>query len=140
MKEIFEFKVFHRATAAALPGKSDEPSEETGCFIDLGRREEIHNQAMEHVNKIFYGKCYWNRIDNGIVSALLRIPSDEAIIKLVNHLSFTRDPNAPAELTAAQGLEIQADSEVVIIARSRQVYIELGCGCTAYHPIVLQVK
>jgi Protein of unknown function (DUF3435) len=35
----------------------------------------------------------------------------------MGHLSLTRDPNAPAEPTSAQRLEVQADPEIVVARR-----------------------
>jgi hypothetical protein len=51
------------------------------------------------VNGSIYEKSYRNQIvDAGIVSAFLETPLDEVIMKLMGHMSLTRDPNAPAEL------------------------------------------
>jgi hypothetical protein len=73
---------------------------------------------MGHVNGTIYEKSYRNQVvDCDIVSAFLETPSDEAVMKLMGHLSLTRDPNAPAEPTSAQRREIQADPDVVM-ARS----------------------
>ena len=73
---------------------------------------------MGHVNGTIYEKSYRNQVvDGDIVSAFLETPSDEAIMKLMGHLSLTRDPNAPAEPTSAQRREVQADPELVV-ARS----------------------
>jgi hypothetical protein len=70
---------------------------------------------MGHVNGTIYEKSYRNQVvDCDIVSAFLETPSDEAIMKLMGHLSLTRDPNAPAEPTSEQRLKVQADPEVVM--------------------------
>jgi hypothetical protein len=54
------------------------------------------------VNGSIYEKSYRNQvIDANIVSAFLETPSDEAIMKLMGHMSLTRDPNALAEPTSA---------------------------------------
>src|SRR5436190_23923599 len=54
---------------------------------------------MGHVNGAIYEKSYRNQIvDADIVSAFLETPSDEAIMKLMGHISLTRDPNAPLSL------------------------------------------
>jgi hypothetical protein len=69
--------------------------------------EKVRSQAMGHVNGSIYEKSYRNQvIDANIVSAFLEIPSDEALMKLMGHISLTRDPNAPAEPTSAQRREI----------------------------------
>jgi hypothetical protein len=76
--------------------------------------EEVRSQAMGHVNGSIYEKSYRNQIvDADIVSAFLETPSDEAIMKLMGHMSLTRDLNAPAEPTSAQRRQVQADIEVV---------------------------
>ena len=80
--------------------------------------EEVRSQAMGHVNGSIYEKSYRNQIvDADIVSAFLETPSDEAIMKLMGHISLTRDPNAPAEPTSAQRRQVQADLEVVAAKR-----------------------
>ena len=80
--------------------------------------EEVRSQAMGHVNGSIYEKSYRNQVvDADIVSAFLETPSDEALMKLMGHMSLTRDPNAPAEPTSAQRREIQADVEVVAAKR-----------------------
>lgn len=73
---------------------------------------------MGHVNGTIYEKSYRDQVvDADIVSAFLETPSDEAIMKLMGHLSLTRDPNAPAEPTSSQHLEVQADLEIVVARR-----------------------
>lgn len=54
---------------------------------------------------------------NGRVGAFLETPSDEALMKLIGHMSLTRDPNAPAEPTSAQRRQLQTDLEVVSAKR-----------------------
>ena len=119
MKEIFEFKMLRRGAAAALPGKFS-PSAQSGNPwppANLGA-EEVRSQAMGHVNGSTYEKSYRNQVvDTDIVSAFLETPSDKALMKLMGHMSLTRDPNAPAEPTSAQRREIQADVEVVAAKR-----------------------
>jgi Protein of unknown function (DUF3435) len=44
---------------------------------------------------------------------ILVTPSGDALMKLIGHMSLTRDPNAPAEPTSAQRREAQADLEVI---------------------------
>src|SRR5271163_1939344 len=69
---------------------------------------------MGHVNGSIYEKSYRNQVvDADIVSAFLETPSDEALMKLMGHMSLTRDPNAPAEPSPAQRRQIQGDVEVV---------------------------
>jgi Protein of unknown function (DUF3435) len=103
MKKTFKFKMLRRGAAAALPGKSlPGPDQEIRGLANLVG-EEVRSQAMGHVNGSIYEKSYRNQIvDADIVSAFLETPSDEAIIKLMGHMSLTRDPNAPAEPTSAQ--------------------------------------
>ena len=73
---------------------------------------------MGHVNGSIYEKSYRNQVvDADIVSAFLETPSDEAIMKLMGHMSLTRDPNAPAEPTSAQRRQVQDDPEVVAAKR-----------------------
>jgi hypothetical protein len=91
-----------------------ESAEEAGGSTNLVA-EEVRSQAMGHVNGTIYEKSYRNQVvDADIVSAFLETPSDEAIMKLMGHLSLTRDLNAPAEPTSAQRLEVQADPEIVV--------------------------
>ena len=83
-----------------------ESAEEAGGSTNLVA-EEVRSQAMGHVNGTIYEKSYRNQVvDADIVSAFLETPSDEAIMKLMGHLSLTRDPNAPGEPTSAQRLEV----------------------------------
>jgi Protein of unknown function (DUF3435) len=57
---------------------------------------------------------YRNQIvDADIVSSFLERPSDEAMMKLIGHVSLTRDPNAPAKPTSAQRQQIHDDAEVI---------------------------
>jgi hypothetical protein len=107
MKEIFEFKMLRRGAAAALPGKSPpEPSQKTHTLTN-SLTKETHSQTMRHVNDSIYEKNYRNQIvDTDIVSTFLETPSDEAIMKLMGHMSLTRDPNAPAEPTSAQRRQV----------------------------------
>jgi hypothetical protein len=84
--------------------------------------EEVRSQAMGHVNGSIYEKSYRNQVvDADIVSAFLETPSDEAIMKLMGHMSLTRDLNAPAEPTSAQRRQVQADVEVVAAKRQADV-------------------
>jgi hypothetical protein len=84
--------------------------------------EEVRSQAMGHVNGSIYEKSYRNQIvDADIVSAFLETPSDEAIMKLMGHMSLTRDPNAPTEPTSAQRRQVQADVEVIAAKRQADV-------------------
>jgi hypothetical protein len=78
------------------------------------RAEEVRSQAMGHVNGAIYEKSYRNQVVKAdIVSAFLETPSDDALMKLMGHMSLTRDPNAPAEPTSGQHREVQADLEVI---------------------------
>jgi hypothetical protein len=64
--------------------------------------EEVRSQEIGHVNGSIYEKSYRNQVvDANIVSAFLETPSDEAIMKLMGHISLTRDPNALTESTSA---------------------------------------
>ena len=80
--------------------------------------EGVRSQAMGHANGTIYEKSYRNQVvDCDIVSAFLETPSDEAVMRLMGHVSLTRDPNAPTEPTCTQRCEVQAYPEVVM-ARS----------------------
>jgi hypothetical protein len=107
LAETFEFKILRRGAAAALPGKSPpDPGHETRSVTNL-LAEEVRSQAMGHVNSSIYERSYRNQVvDVDIVSAFLETPSDEALIKLMGHMSLIRDPNAPAEPTSAQRREV----------------------------------
>jgi hypothetical protein len=73
---------------------------------------------MGHVNGSIYEKSYRNQVvDADIVSAFLETPSDEAIMKLMGHMSLTRDPNAPAEPTSAHRRQVKDDPEVIAAKR-----------------------
>jgi hypothetical protein len=77
--------------------------------------EEVRSQAMGHVNGFIYEKSYRNQIvDADIVSAFLETPSDEAIMKLMGHMSLTRDPNAPAEPTNISFQRTRSSREITI--------------------------
>jgi hypothetical protein len=77
---------------------------------------------MGHVNGSIYEKSYRNQVvDADIVSAFLETPSDEAIMKLMGHMSFTRDPTAPAAPTSVQRRQIEADVEVIAAKRRVEV-------------------
>jgi hypothetical protein len=70
------------------------------------------------VNSTIFERSYRNQVvDGDIISAFLETPSNEAIMKLIGHLSLTRNLNAPAEPTSAQRRKVQADPELVV-ARS----------------------
>jgi hypothetical protein len=60
-------------------------------------------------------------VDTDIVSAFLETPSDETIMKLIGHISLTRDPNAPAEPTSAQRRQIRGDPEIITAKRPLDV-------------------
>ena len=88
------------------------------CGLTNPVAEEVRSQAMGHVNGSIYEKSYRNQIvDVDIVSAFLETPSDEAIMKLMGHMSLTRDPNAPAQPTSAQRRQVRDDPEVVAAKR-----------------------
>jgi hypothetical protein len=73
---------------------------------------------MGHVNGFIYKKSYRNQIvDADIVSAFLETPSDEAIMKLMGHISLTRDLNAPTQSTSAQRRQVRDDPEIVAAKR-----------------------
>jgi Protein of unknown function (DUF3435) len=107
MKEPFEFKMLRRAVAAVLPGKSPlTPSQEARGLTNPVVEGE-RSQAMGHVNGSIHERSYRNQIvDADIVSAFLETPSDEATMKLMGHMSLTRDPNAPAEPTSSQRRQV----------------------------------
>lgn len=114
MKETFEFMMLRRGAAGDLPGKSLPGSNHEPHGLTNPVAEEVRSQAMGHVNGSIYEKSYRNQIiDADIVSAFLEAPSDEAIMKLMGHISLTQDPNAPAEPTSAQRRQVQADVEVI---------------------------
>jgi hypothetical protein len=136
MKGTFEFKMLRRGAAAALPGKSLRGLDQETRGYTNPVAEEVRSQAMGHVNGSIYEKSYRNQIvDADIVSAFLETPSDEAIMKLMGHMSLTRDPNAPAEPTSAQRRQVRDDPEVVAAQRLLDVSTKapprslwLGCG------------
>ena len=67
-------------------------------------------------------KHYRNQIvDADIIPAFLETPLDEAIMKLMGHMSLTRDPNAPAEPTSAQRRQVQANVEVIAAKRQADI-------------------
>jgi hypothetical protein len=73
---------------------------------------------MGHVNGSIYEKSDRHQVvDADIVSAFLETPSDEAIMKLMGHMSLTRDPNAPAEPTSAHRRQVKDDPEVIAAKR-----------------------
>src|SRR5438046_2367864 len=75
--------------------------------------EDVRSQAMGHMNGRIHECHYQNQVVNAnIVTAFLETPSNEAIVKLMGHMSFTRDPNTPAEPTAAQRRQVQGDEVV----------------------------
>jgi hypothetical protein len=76
--------------------------------------EGERSQAMGHVNGSIHKRSYRNQIINAdIVSVFLETPSDKATMKLMDHISLTRDPNTPAEPTSAQRRQVRDDPEVV---------------------------
>ncbi len=106
--------MLRRGSAAALPGKSLPSPNHEPHGLTNPVAEEVRSQAIGHVNGSIYEKSYRNQIvDADIVSAFLEAPWDEAIMKLMAHMSLTRDPNAPAEPTSAQRRQVQADVEVI---------------------------
>jgi Protein of unknown function (DUF3435) len=75
--------------------------------------EGVRSQAMGHVNGTIYERSYRNQIvDADIVSAFIGTPSDEAMMKLMGHVSLTADPVAPAGPTSAQRRQAQDDVKV----------------------------
>ena len=107
--------MLRRGAAAALLGKPPplELSQETRGLTNL-RAEEVRSQAMGQVNGIIYEKSYRNQvIDADIISAFLEIPSDEAIMKLMGHMSLARDPQRRKVRT---NLEVIAAKRLVDIS------------------------
>jgi hypothetical protein len=93
MKEPFEFKMLRRAVAAVLPGKSPLTPGQGARGLTKPVAEGERSQAMGHVNGSIHERSYRNQIiDADIVSAFLETPSDEATMKLMGHISLTRDP------------------------------------------------
>jgi hypothetical protein len=107
MKEPFEFKMLRRAVAAVLPGKSPLTPVQGTCGLTKPLAEGERSQAMGHVNGSIHERSYQNQIiDADIVSAFLETPSDEATMKLMGHMSLTRDLNIPVEPTSTQRREV----------------------------------
>jgi hypothetical protein len=80
--------------------------------------DEARSQAMGYVNGTIREKSYRNQVVGAdIVLAFLESPSNEALMKLMGHISFARDPNAPAELISTRYRKIQADVEVIAANR-----------------------
>jgi hypothetical protein len=85
--------------AEVLPGQSSpaELGQETRGLTNI-RAEEVHSQAMGHVNGTIYEKSCWNQVVKAdIVSAFLKTPSDDALMKLMGHMSLTRDHSFPGK-------------------------------------------
>ena len=69
---------------------------------------------MGHRNSEIHDRYYQNQVlDTDIVSAFLDTPSDEALMKLMGHMSLTRDPSAPSKPSLAQYDQARNDAEVV---------------------------
>ena len=120
MKETFEFKMLRRAAAGRQCCQvSPSPGPRSGSsHLTDPVAEEVRSQVMGYVDSSIYKHSYQNQIVNtDIVSAFLETPSDKVIMKLMGHMSLTRDPNAPAESTSAQRRQVQADLKVVMAER-----------------------
>jgi len=69
---------------------------------------------MGHVNGSIFERSYRNQVvDADIVAAFLDAPSDKATMKLLGHVSLTRDPTAPSRPTQGQRLEAKGDLDVL---------------------------
>jgi hypothetical protein len=122
MKETFEFKMLRRGAAEVLQGKPPSGPLRGTRGIANTVAEGPRSQAMGHVNGTIHEKHYRNQIvDADIVSAFLETPSDEAIMKLMGHMSLTRDPNAPAGPTSAQRRQVQTDAEVIAAKKEADI-------------------
>jgi len=68
---------------------------------------------MGHTSSDIYEHYYRNDVvDADIVAAVLEKPSDQAAMRLMGHVSLTRDPNAPCKLTKSERQEASNDAEV----------------------------
>ena len=115
MKEPFEFKMLRRAAAAALTSKTlcTDRFFKTANRVTESAPDGVRNQAMGHSNSQIHDRYYQNQIlAADIVSAFLDTPSDEALMKLMGHMSLTRDPQAPSKPTPAQCDQVRNDPEV----------------------------
>jgi hypothetical protein len=91
MKENFEYQMLRRGAAEVLPGKSSpaELGQATRGLTNM-RAEEVRSQAMEHASGTIYEKSYRNQVIKAdIISAFLETPSDDALMKLIGHMSLT---------------------------------------------------
>ena len=114
--------MLRRGAAEVLQGKSLPGPHPEARGIANTVAEGPRSQAMGHVNSTIHEKHYRNQIvDADIVSAFLETPSDEAIMKLMGHMSLTRDLNAPAGPTSAQRRQVQADVEVVAAKKQADI-------------------
>jgi Protein of unknown function (DUF3435) len=65
--------------------------------------EDVRSQAIGHINGFIYERHYRNQVvDINIVSAFLKTPLDEALMKLIGYISLIKDPNALAKLSPVQ--------------------------------------
>ncbi|EXJ77320.1 hypothetical protein A1O3_09546 [Capronia epimyces CBS 606.96] len=68
---------------------------------------------MGHAHDGIYQRHYQNDVvDVDIVAAVLEKPSDERSMRLLGHVSLTRDPNAPTSLTLAQRRQLSSKPEI----------------------------
>jgi Protein of unknown function (DUF3435) len=68
---------------------------------------------MVHAHSGIHDKYYQSDIvDADIVAALLEKPSNQAAMRLLGHVSLTRDPNAPNSLTDFDRRQVAACPEV----------------------------
>jgi Protein of unknown function (DUF3435) len=69
---------------------------------------------MGHVNGSIHERSYRNQVvEADIVAAFLDAPSDKATMKLLGHVSLTRDPTAPSRPTQGQRVEAKGDLDVL---------------------------
>lgn len=81
---------------------------------------------MGYANSSIWEKPYQiDIVDADPVAAVLEKPSDEAAMRLLGHVSLTRDPNAPYKLTDTQRRQANKDPEV---QAAKPCHVERGAA------------
>jgi Protein of unknown function (DUF3435) len=88
------------------------------CLENMTVAERM--QIMGHSRPEIYDKHYLNEIvESDTLGILLETPSNKRLMSLATHMSLTKDPNAPAELTTLQRQEIMNSFDMVKLRAER---------------------
>ncbi|KAK5409142.1 hypothetical protein LTR90_009265 [Exophiala xenobiotica] len=123
MPEPLEFKVFRRTAASAVSREATPYHASSYAFLTRVEKapSSVRNQIMGHEHDGIWQRHYQNDVANvDVVAAVLDKPSDESSMRLLGHVSLTRDPNAPTRLTSSQRRQVMLEPEVRAVKKAWQ--------------------